>query len=638
MRTKLSGRPARVTSPSLEELDRLRTPLNAAEELVLEFFLNHLPPAWEVYIQPHLNGLRPDFVLLHPRVGVAVYEVKGWNFDRREFEVDWSQNGAPVLLSRNRNEANFYRVDDNPVDKIYYYKQEMSEIYCARAGGANAYRIITAGVICPLARQERLDELFAPFRAQYRMEEFPDYYPLAGREALDTNDIRAVFPEVKRTSSQYMNEAVAQDLRGWLVEPDHARTQREPLNLTEKQRKAVEKGTVSGYRRIKGPVGSGKSLVLAARAAELAREGKQVMVVSYNITLLHYLRDLAVRWPKPGATPLDRITFVNFHAWCKRVCLETGHLKEYQALMQGRDEELADDWKVMLEDELPGMVMRVLDGPDGHKAIRYDAVLVDEGQDFREKWWHVLRKITVPGGEMVLAADPTQDIYDRIKHWSTGAWTDRPMEGAGFRGPWYQLDVTYRLPRQLTLLVNDYARHYLPPETALLPVEEPLPLIPDFSEYPCHLKWIETNEEAALGICYEEIMGMIKTATPHNVGISDITFLVPTVAFGHELIQRLAENHFNILHTFSSDEFERRKQKHAFFMGDARVKGTTIHSFKGWECRALIIYAGASDGPRAKALLYTAMTRLKRHTGGSFLTVVSAIPSLMEYGRKWDSY
>lgn len=629
--------PTRVISPSLAELSKLRTPLNAAEELVLEFFLNHLPQAWEVYIQPHLNGLRPDFVLLHPKVGVAVYEVKGWNFDRREFKVDWSQGGAPVLRSRNRNEANFYRVDDNPVDKIYYYKQEMSEIYCARAGGSNAYRIITAGVICPFAPQKQLDELFAPFRAQYKMQDYPDYYPLVGRKALETNDIRAVFPAVKLTTSQYMNDAVAHDLRGWLVEPDHARTQREPLVLTDKQRKAIEKGTASGYRRIKGPVGSGKSLVLAARAAELAREGKRVLVVSYNITLLHYLRDLAVRWPEPGATPLERITFLNFHAWCKRVCVETGHLGEYRALLNGKDDELTDDLESILNDELPGLIMSLLDGEAGPKVTRYDAVLVDEGQDFREKWWHVLREIAVPNGEMVLAADPTQDIYDRVKQWSTGAWTDRPMVGAGFRGPWYQLDITYRLPPRLTVLANEYARRHLPQETALLPIEEPLPLFPGFTDYPCQLKWIQTSAQDALCICYEEILGMIRTATPKNVGVSDLTFLVPTVAFGQELVQRLAENHFNILHTFSNDKFERRKQKHAFFMGDARLKGTTIHSFKGWECRALIIYAGASDGPRLKALLYTAMTRLKRHTGGSFLTVVNAIPSLMEYGRQWDS-
>jgi hypothetical protein len=39
----------------------------------------YLPIDWEIYVQPHLNGLRPDFVLLNPRIGIAVFEVKDWD-------------------------------------------------------------------------------------------------------------------------------------------------------------------------------------------------------------------------------------------------------------------------------------------------------------------------------------------------------------------------------------------------------------------------------------------------------------------------------------------------------------------------------------------------------------------------------
>jgi superfamily I DNA/RNA helicase len=44
---------------------------------------------------------------------------------------------------------------------------------------------------------------------------------------------------------------------------------------------------------------------------------------------------------------------------------------------------------------------------------RYDAVLVDEGQDFTLEWWQLLRDHVRKDatGEMLLVADPTQDIY-----------------------------------------------------------------------------------------------------------------------------------------------------------------------------------------------------------------------------------
>ena len=44
-------------------------------------------------------------------------------------------------------------------------------------------------------------------------------------------------------------------------------------------------------------------------------------------------------------------------------------------------------------------------------TIRYDAILLDEGQDFNPLWWKALRLVLKEGGEMVMAADVTQDIY-----------------------------------------------------------------------------------------------------------------------------------------------------------------------------------------------------------------------------------
>ena len=46
---------------------------------MIRLFHQKLPAEWGIYVQPHLNGLRPDKVLLHPRVGVAVFEIKDWD-------------------------------------------------------------------------------------------------------------------------------------------------------------------------------------------------------------------------------------------------------------------------------------------------------------------------------------------------------------------------------------------------------------------------------------------------------------------------------------------------------------------------------------------------------------------------------
>lgn len=57
----------RFVSPPTDQLDKLRQPLTKGERIVFDFFHAHLPADWEIYVQPHLNGLRPDFVWSSPR-------------------------------------------------------------------------------------------------------------------------------------------------------------------------------------------------------------------------------------------------------------------------------------------------------------------------------------------------------------------------------------------------------------------------------------------------------------------------------------------------------------------------------------------------------------------------------------------
>jgi|SRR5690554_2491537 len=229
-----------------------------------------------------------------------------------------------------------------------------------------------------------------------------------------------------------MTEALAADIRYWLTEPDFSITQRTPLELDTNQRKLVTTRTETGYRRIKGAAGSGKSLVLAARAAELVSQGKSVLIVTFNITLLHYLMDVAVRWPNSKGRTRQNITCLNFHAWCRRVCEEGDAEVAYRALWGGASSE-----KDVLNEGLPKLVSEVIDADQDSMISHYDAVLVDEGQDFRLSWWDVLRKVSKPGGEMLLVADSTQDIYE-----TASAWTDEAMSGAGFRGDWAVLPVS----------------------------------------------------------------------------------------------------------------------------------------------------------------------------------------------------
>lgn len=624
----------RLVCPPEDQLHRLRQPLTPGERLTLDFFLEHLPAAWEIYLQPHLNGLRPDFVLLHPHSGIAVFEVKDWDLDAVEYTVGTSTKGAPHLIGC-RDGRRFSRQAANPVPQLLRYERDLRDLYCPRLDARAGLPAITAGVIFPFADDGRVASLLAPFYGSKRTGSAAPYYPVAGRSALASRRLEAVFPKGRRETLDGMSPELAKDLRHWLVEPDFAATQREPLGLTEAQKACVMTRTKSGFRRIKGPSGSGKSAVIAARAAELAAAGQDVLVVSFNVTLPHYLMDLARRH-RPGALTRERITWLHFHAWCKRVCDEAGEDGEYDALW-GRHHERAKEEPNRAEntglddtlEEVARLAAHVLGEGGSQRAQLYHAILVDEGQDFRPEWWAVLRAALRPGGEMMLAADATQDIYARQT-----AWTDEAMVGAGFRGEWVRLPESHRMPPELAARARDFSDRFLPERTA----DPPAPVQGELGLFPCSLRWVQTRQENAVEVSMEEIRGLLTRTEDDVLAFPDVTVLVNSSLHGEYLATGLLVKGVGVVHTFGGSSKEGRHRKEGFYMGDARVKATTIHSFKGWEARALLLHVTHARSPADFATVYTGLTRLKRHPNGSSLTVVCSAPELEGYGRTWPNF
>jgi hypothetical protein len=235
---------------------------------------------------------------------------------------------------------------------------------------------------------------------------------------------------------------------------------------------------------------------------------------------------------------------------------------------------------------------------------------------------------------MLLTADIAQDIYGKAKRWPQGAWTNQPMENAGFRGPWVTLQTSYRMPPLLIHKTTEFAQHFLPQEMVEISDIPPL----DQSLFPCNLRWIQITKEFAVEVFVDEIFRLALSAEPDIVSMADITFLVPHRDFGMTIVKCLNAKGVSVVHTFDPDDNRSRRQKLSFHMGDARIKGTTIHSFKGWEARVIALYTGSLDNERARFLTYVGITRLKRHNPASSLTVVCALPSLAKYGQSWPDF
>lgn len=122
-----------------------------------------------------------------------------------------------------------------------------------------------------------------------------------------------------------------------------------------------------------------------------------------------------------------------------------------------------------------------------------------------------------------------------------------------------------------------------------------------------------------------------------DTAVADITVLIGK-KHGQSLVKPLDRAHVPVLPTFAPDEDISRRQQRAFCQGAAQIKATTVHSFKGWEARHLVVFVERAQRAEERALIDTGLTRLRRHRAGSALTVVNCCSELSSYGQTWPEF
>lgn len=166
--------------------------------------------------------------------------------------------------------------------------------------------------------------------------------------------------------------------------------ERSLLRLTEQQKSAFE--LIAGCRRalVHGVAGSGKTVLATEQARRFAEQGLCVLLLSFNDALGNMLAQRFVDEEFEGS-----IEASSFHDFCKRHCLK-----------EGMDFDPGDDPQTFYYDIAPDMLSQI-----ARLKHHYDAIIVDEGQDFRELWWMALQDCLKPDGRLFVFSDPQQDIF-----------------------------------------------------------------------------------------------------------------------------------------------------------------------------------------------------------------------------------
>lgn len=602
-----------VFSPSLEDIQNLPTKLNPDEKRVLEA-LKLLDDEWIVYVQPMLLMDNPDFVIVHDHYGVCAIEVKDW-----QYGIYRPLRDGTIEVYK---EARWHRIPEAPRFQAYRYRNTIFEHFFALPeSGTNDFPVVRSAVVLPQYTTAQAENLLDYARVN-KKSEFTKVRVWGG-DALK-NKLLEILTGYKTPTGMMVPPKCVARLKHQLAEPEVVAAQRQPLILSEAAKNLEQNPNRARIRRARGSAGSGKSLGLAARAARLAAEGRKVLVLSFNITLPHYLHDLAARHGRQIGVLIRKITFTHFHGFCGRVVSE-GEIAGVDGCHSQSDTPMP-----LSENQLDSLVSSAANAYQAGEGPRFDAILVDEGQDFKADWWNFLRhQVLDNGGEMLLVVDATQDLYNRA------SWTaEKVMRGCGFRAPWTELPGSYRMPPDLVPVVARFGERYLTDgayDPPVVPVDHPMRR--DAAE-PTIRRWRNLGGTQELRAALtEEVRKMLNR---DGLAPADIMFLCEQHAGGLDAAESLKAAGVYVSHVFTeNDDDERRRRKNRFWGGMDGVKGCTVHSFKGWEARGVMLCILPNVGSRR--LPYVALTRLKGDPGvRAVVSVVNCDPNLDEFKAEFE--
>ena len=167
---------ARKYSPPIGDPPRLN--LSAHFAAFIKFLDRSMPVEWEFYIQPHLNGLKPDLVLLHPASGVLVLQFCEKDLGEFSIEPGDGKELTPNFYISKDGSKQRCPVNFNPVERAFNYKDEIENIYCPRLQSRTALRAVNSGLVFPMATKEEVLKKFRlPLNHRPNFLNYPNTYP-----------------------------------------------------------------------------------------------------------------------------------------------------------------------------------------------------------------------------------------------------------------------------------------------------------------------------------------------------------------------------------------------------------------------------------------------------------------------------
>jgi superfamily I DNA/RNA helicase len=480
-----------------------------------------------------------DFIVAHPRRGLLVLEAKGGiiRFDGRSRQ--WTS------VSR-RDGRNHPIVD--PFEQARNSKYALRDLIDRMPGAVG--KSVNIGYAVAFPDVSVGSEYLGPDKRKEIILDQSDLGDLAGWVARCLAHYRGMATQAETAPDQAAIDFLIETLgRSWELKPrmwgEFLAEEKVFIRLTEGQYRVLDFLNRQRRAAICGCAGSGKTLVAVEKATRLAKGGLRTLFTCFNKALAHDLR------LKLGS--IENLQIINFHDLCAQLAEKAGNLPELV-----REEEFYDR---LLPEALVPAAEKL--------GVRYDAIVVDEGQDFQDHWWIPLQFLLEEpdDGILYIFYDDNQRIYV-------------PKGDFPVRTPPFSLTVNCRNTQAIHRVVNRFYKSSDRP-TALGPAGRPVEVI-SYKNRP-------------------EMLAHVQRVLAHfsEEGIPAEEIVVLAMIGKH------------------ADFFHQAGLAREWPPGPGDVYCTTIHAFKGLE-RSTVILAGIDSWmldrrSHLDQLLYVGSSRARHH-------------------------
>lgn len=388
----------------------------------------------------------PDFVVMHPRRGLLVLEIKDWRLatiqraDKETWEI--IPDGIPKNVINPLEQARQYAHQVvNSLERDPQLVQSDGK-HQGKLAFPWSYGVVFSNITRKQFEAAELDQAIEPNRVicSDEMTESVDAEGLQSRLwGMFPYTMRGVMslPQLDRVRWIMFPEVRVQTQGALFDDSDADAELPSIMRVMDLQQEQLARSLGDGHRVIHGVAGSGKTMILGYRAEYLAKactpNSKPILILCFNEPLGV---KLASAMHAKGLS--EQVNVRHFHKWCRDQLVAFGQSLPGQMGSQQFVEEL---------------VQRVITAVDSKHipSGQYQAVMIDEGHDFAPEWLKLVTQMVDPStNSLLLLYDDAQSIYER----SRSKQFSFKSVGVQAQGRTTILKINYRNTKQILQTAN----------------------------------------------------------------------------------------------------------------------------------------------------------------------------------------